>query len=83
MDMKGKNIIVPFGKYFYVNSNMDIEIFQFTPRNKDSGVVKLRVHTPGHRVVESRIAQLVNYDEAFRYFKFKYNGMDIVLKLAH
>ena len=83
MDMKVNNIIVPFGQYTCLNSNMDIEIFQFTPRNKDSGEVKFRVHMPGHRLVESRIANLVNYDSEYRYFKFKYKRQNLILKLSH
>lgn len=83
MNIEFKNIIVPFGVYTSLNSNLDIEIFQYTPRNKDSGEVKFRVHMPGHRLVESRIARLVNYDSESRYFEFKYKGQILILKLNH
>lgn len=78
-----KNKVVSFGAYTALNSYLGIEVFQYTPRNKDSGVIKLRAYTPGHRLVESRIARLINYDSESRYFEFKYKGQTLILKLNH
>lgn len=81
MNIEFKNVIVPFGVYTSLNSNLDIEIFQYTARNKDSGVVKFRVHTPGHRLVESRIAKLFKYDSEYHYYTFKYLNQTITFKI--